>query len=206
MKNNLLIVAAFCLLASPAHAGLVETFQIDAGNGIISEDTGTFVLTGLVDNGVTFDATLTVTGSGPLDQGGTGLGVVVDSSDLVSNGEFLQFTLAFSNVSGGTVNFDGFQEVDFNSFGSSDSGFLSVDASAATTEDNFFTTSEGGGNVSFELQQTFHAIAGADGPGSNSFRIDDVTASFTGTEAVPEPGTMGLLALVAGAGFLRRRR
>lgn len=190
IKKSLFSIFSTLLLftvSSFAQAGLVQTFQIDTGNGMFTGNTFTSTLTGLVADGVTFDATITVVGSGDLNQGTGGLGVETDSSDLVSNGEYLQFSMALSNFSGGTVVFNGFQEVDFNNFGATDAGFLSVDNSGTTTGDNFFSTTTGAGNVSFANIASFHAIARADGAGSNSFRIDDVTGEFRGFTAVPEP-------------------
>ena len=134
-----------------------------------------------------------------------GLGVANDSSNLVSNGEFLGFSLSFTNVTGGTLVFDGFNQTEFTFFQSTDAGFLSVDNSAATTADNFFTTTTGATVETFALVPTFHAIARADGSGSNSFRILNVTANFTGSAAVPEPTTF-LMFGTALIGFAYRRR
>jgi hypothetical protein len=192
----LLPLICVAIATSFVHGGLVTEFRLDVEsgvpNGTFTGTTFTNTLTGLMDNGVTFDATITVEGSGALTQAATGLGVQVDSSSRVSDGESLAFSVSLSNISGGTATFDGFDAVDFNNFGNSDVGFLSVDNSAATISDNFFqtTTGDGGAVVSFDPVPVFHAIAGTGG--SNSFTIDDVRASFTGTAstAVPEPSSL----------------
>ena len=213
IKNLIYSILAITLVgtsASISHGGLV-TFNLNSPNGSFTGSNNyTQTLTGLVDNGVSFDATLSVVGSDNLTQTGNsngGLGVADDSSDLVSNGEYLGFSLSFTNVSGGTLVFDGFDQAGFLSFQSGDAGFLSVDNSAATTGDNFFTTTTGGALETFALVSGFHAIARADGSGSNSFRIGEVRANFTGAAAVPEPTTSLMFGTaLIGLAFRRRRR
>jgi hypothetical protein len=200
---------AILLPLASANGALVQTIQIDTGNGTISPaSTLTVSLVGLVADGVTFDADLTVIGSDDLNQISTGLGVDGNTTDLVNSGELLTFSISISNESGGTVVFDGFTEVDYNSFGATDSGVLSADNSEGTTGDNFFTTTTGGENVDISgtSPTTFSAIASPGSGTANSFRIDDVTVSFTGTVAVPEPSSAVLLGLGGLATLLRRRR
>ena len=197
--------------ASPTFAGFIQEFQTDVGAPI--GNTFTSTATGLSDNGVTFDATLTVTGSGTaLDVISTAIGVVGLGSDLVNDGEFLSFTVAVSNVSGGTVSIDGFTELDFNFLGTTDTAFLSLDNSSATAADNFFVLTSGADvfDISSVSPASFFAIAGDSTTAGveNSFRINDVSASFTGTAAaVPEPSAFALLGLaIAGTILVRKRR
>ncbi|MFN3190422.1 MAG: hypothetical protein ACE361_07835 [Aureliella sp.] len=204
------VIVAILFSASLAKADLIETFQIDGDAGDIASDTQIFFKGGLVADGVIFDATLTVTGSGNLNQISSGMGVQGNNSDLVNEGEFLSFTMSISNVSGGTIMFQGFTEIDTNNFGSSDTGFLSIDSSAATTADND-PISGASNSPSFDLTSgtnvvnpTGFSIIAADG-GSNSFRVDDVSAAFVGT-AVPEPSAIGLLGPLISLGLWRTRR
>ena len=193
MNLRTFIIIAFCFCSySECRADLIQEFKTDTTGGTATGNSYTHTLFGLIADGVTFDATITVLGFDPtnvaanLDLGGTGLGVDQGGSDsaLVSNGEKLQFSMAINNESGRTVTFNGFTEVDYNNFGASDSGVLSIDNSEGTAGDNFFTTIIGADivDISATSPTGFFAIAlpGASGT-ANSFRIDDVTARFTGS-------------------------
>jgi len=207
MKKTLCTTLLTVAAVTTSNGALVQTFQTDlSGGGTISPlNILTVTMAGLSDGGVTFDAALTVVGSADLDIISTGLGVLGGGTDLVNAGEFLTFTMAVSNVSGGTINFDGFTDVDFNNLGATDAATLSLDASEATSGDNFFTTATGAENVDISgiSPIAFSAIANASA--SNSFRIDDVTGSFTGT-VVPEPSSTALLGLGGLVLILRRRK
>ena len=215
---SILAIAGFVLapFAVPQASGaLVQLFDTDDTTGYtVSGNTYTRTLTGLVADGVTFNATLTLKGfdnasptpgEADLVVAGNGTGVQSDLSALVSNGERLGFTMAISGESGGTVAFDGFTEVDYTNFASGESGVLSVDILESTTGDNFYTAGGGGDvDISVTSPTSFFAIATfTDVAGSNGFKMLNVTGSFTGT--VPEPATMSLLAL-GGLGLLLRRR
>ncbi len=201
-----------------AQADIIELFGMDDGaGGSIAGDTYSLTRSGLVADGVTFNATLTVIGTpqavtASLDQNSNGLGIDSAGTDsvLVDNGEFLTFSMSVFNFVGGTVVFDGFTGVDFNNFGTGDVGVFSIDHSAATLGDNFFTTTNGANvvDISATLPTVFSAIAEADGVNSNSFRIDDVSAQFSGTlvAAVPEPSSLAFLGLLAGGFWARRVR
>ena len=136
-KNSIVIamcVGCWISLASECRAGLIQTFQADNTTGFsLAGNTYTRTLTGLVADGVTFDATLTIQGFSPdftdsnLNAGSSGVGVNGESGMLVNDGEQVRFTLAVANEIGGTVTFDGFTEVDYNNFGAADSGVLSLD-------------------------------------------------------------------------------
>lgn len=192
-KTWLLGFVIYVACSVTTHASLEQIFRTDEGNGAIIGDTYTLTHSGLIADGVTFDATLTVKGSGDLTQNTAGLGVSEGGSELVSRGQLLTFSMSVSGEIGGSVSFDGFTELDYNSFGDTDSGVLSLDMSAATLTDNFFTTTVGVAgagivDISPTLPTVFSAIAASDD--LNSFRVDDVTGRFTGTPgspAVPEP-------------------
>ena len=216
---SILAIAGFVLapFAVPQASGaLVQLFDTnDAAGYTVSGNTYTRTLTGLVADGVTFNATLTLKGfdnasptpgEADLVVAGNGTGVQSDLSALVSNGERLGFTMAISGESGGTVAFDGFTSVDTTNFGSDESGVFSVDILESTTGDNFFTTSSGTGteDISLASPTSFFAIATYTGvAGSNAFKMHNVSGSFTGT--VPEPATMSLLA-IGGIALIRKRR
>ena len=210
MNANLRLLSLILLLMQidAAQADLIQLFSTDDSDVAtfsLAGDTYTRSLTGLVADGVSFDAELTVVGSDDVNVLSTGIGV---GGDLVDPGESLRFTLAISNFAGGVVAFDGFTEVDFNSFGNTDFATLSIDDDALTIGDNFFIASglAGGGPDIFDISGTsppnFTAF-----PTAGNFRIDDVSGSFTGTaSAVPEP-TSGLLLLAAiGGHFSWRHR
>ncbi len=183
-KLILLLVAGIISLQQSVNA-LELVIQIDTnGGGSLVNDTLTVTQTGLNSDGVTFDAILTVTGSSNVNQASTGLGVTGNTSLLVDTGEYLQFSIAVQNESGGNVVFNGFQDIDFNSFVDPDTGVLSLDNSIASSGDNFFSTTSGAGNVDISGTSPILFFAIADSGAANSFRIDDVTASFTGT--IPE--------------------
>ncbi|WP_146565480.1 hypothetical protein [Posidoniimonas corsicana] len=186
-------------------------FSTSSG-GTITGFAYTKTQTGLNADGVSFDATLVVLGTGLINQTPAGLGIWGGGSNKVSNGQRLFFGMSVSNVSGGTVSFDGFTAVDFNRFGPNDTGVLSTDPFLVTTANNFFTSTTGGNivDISAESPTSFFAIAGpANPPGDplNDFRIGGVLASFTGMAAVPEPTAFLFGSLVAGSvGMVALRR
>jgi hypothetical protein len=203
----------FLVLAPQCSAGLAFTFDTDNTAGFsLTGNTYTRLETGLVADGVTFDATLTVLGfdaaGAPSDLNlvSTGVGVTGNGSNLVNGGEYLQFTVAISNVDPGAgVVFDGFDQIDFNSFENGDEAVLSIDSSAASLGDNQDVTGTGGGstdvfaiNIAGSTPTVFHAISS-----TGNFRIDDVRANFTG---VPEPTSFTLLGMLIGPVIMRRKK
>ncbi|MFK7820184.1 MAG: PEP-CTERM sorting domain-containing protein [Planctomycetaceae bacterium] len=210
---RVLLLSLVLLTGGTATADLVQEFKTDNSSGIVSgTETGTFsslgneytrTLTGLMDGGVTFDATLTIFGSDDVAIGATGLGVGGSSSPgggSLGPTENLRFAgFSFSNVSGGTVVFNEFRALDVTSFGAGDAGVLSDDDSTPDAND-FFTVSNMDPDLEGLGKTDFYAIST-----SGAWRIDDVTASFTGT-AVPEPSSCLLIGLACLAGSVCRRR
>ena len=209
MRFLLLVV----VLAPQCSAGLAFTFSTDNTAGFsLTGNTYTRTETGLVADGVTFDATLTVLGfdatdaASDLNLASTGVGVTGNSSNLVNAGEYLQFSIAISNVdAGATVVFDGFDQIDFNSFEDGDDAVLSIDRSAASLGDNQDVTGLAGGStdifaisIAGSTPTIFHAISS-----TGNFRIDDVRANFTG---VPEPTSFALVGLLFGPVLMRRKK
>ena len=153
---------------------------------------------------MTFDATLTVTGSGDLAIGSSGLGITGgNGSDSLGDGEWLQFEMAVSNFVGGTVVFDEFTTFDTTSFtvAGSDSGVLSDDNSVGGGND-FLDPLAADPDITAFDKTTFFAISTG-----GAWRVDDITASFTGTTAaVPEPSTFAFLGLGSLACVIAYRR
>lgn len=209
IARQLLVAVALIGIGSASASGaIVETFRTDtAGGGTFVGNTFTLELTGLSEGGVTFDAELTVIGSGNLNQNGSGLGID-GGSDLVDDGESLRFSMTISNIVGGMVYFDGFTEMDFNFLDNDDVAVLSLDDDESTTGDNFLNFA---GNVNSndiaDISGTSPTLfsAFAQSGASNSFRVDDISGQFS--TAVPEPASGVVLALgcFLAAGRYRRR-
>lgn len=207
-RRILLVVAMVLCTICEARASIIEEFRTDETGGGIVNDTFTIELLGLSDGGVTFDAELTVVGSADLHQSptGTGMGVIGGDGNLVDDGESLRFSMAVSNVIGGSVVFDGFTKIDFNFLGDSDVAVLSLDNDETTEGDNFLeflgnVDPEDVADISGTSPTAFSAFAKSGG--SNSFRVDYVSGQFTGT-AVPEPA--GGLVLAIGCILTARYR
>ena len=167
-----------------------------------SQFTGTF--DDLTINGVTFDVVLAVNSS-PGDFVSTSLGAGVSGGtggDSIGETEFLSFTLMVSDVSGGTVEFVGFDSIDFNSLTVDDTAILSRDALEATSSDNFATLSDGAGDFDlsgFSPAVKDFSVIGASTAVSTAFRVDDITGNFTITP-VPEASSflaVGILCLLS---------
>ena len=172
MKRILVFLASLSLIVTSARGDLIQEFKTDTTDAptfLLAGSTYTRSLNGLVADGVTFDAVLTLSataqggGAGTMNVISSGVGIDGAGSDLVSDGELVSFAMSVSNFVGGTVAFNGFTAIDFNNFGAGDSGVLSLDASEATAGDNFFTTNSGGDieNISATSPTAFSAIASA---------------------------------------------
>jgi hypothetical protein len=203
-------IVTFCLfllsLAASASAGIITapgpiTFWLDTSHEVTFAHTSTIsgsVLTvelfDILSEGVTFDATLTVTGNGSFVSNNTsGLGV---GGNTVKPGASLSFgTPVISNESGGTVVFNGFGTLDLNSFTSAGSDSATIGATSLSGgQDPYDLTSLPGGSPNAFI------IAGTAG----SFQLDSVSASFTGT-AIPEPSGF-LFSGIAACGLIWSRR
>ena len=201
------LVIGLLLVTSSVQAELVQQFGLgssDSGSQTISGVTFTNTFTGLSDNGVTFDATVTVTGSDTLNQTGTtGLGVESpgDSSNLLNANESLIFAISVENVVGGTLDF-GFSSLTLSSLASAgEQGFLSLDNTLDNPGD-IVLTDNGAHDVSTLLGSTMNFTLF--GFTDSSFRADSVRVSFVGTQVIPEPMTAATFVL--GLGLIARRR
>lgn len=218
---SLCLFFALCLLASAgaveAHADSLQTFSLDsttvAGTSkTLDGHTLSVTLDDISIAGVTFDATLTVTGSGSLTQTSSGLGVSGTSSNLFNAGEKLKFFVDVDAVRGGTVTFAGFTLLDFNFFTTGgETVVFSTDGRLSTTTDNWLTHfAPGDADIRSQSPTVFTLLAqnGLDASGGvvkTSLRVDAIQASFETTAAVPEPGTFALVGLVCASAWLRRR-
>jgi hypothetical protein len=173
----------------------------------------------LMDGGVSFNATLIIVGSRDIGyQLGPGLigGLGVTDSPGVGNtlngsngAEFLRFSLQLTNITGGSVAFNGFSIVGFNGFGGSDLGVLSLDDNFSTSGDNTLLDDLNGSLPSVAVPGNSTAFSVFSNSGSQHFQVSFVTGSFTGTAAaVPEPSTFLAIVFVASAtpGLRRFRR
>ncbi|TWU00781.1 PEP-CTERM sorting domain-containing protein [Stieleria varia] len=202
-------VVLVCLLfvhSQRVHGGIVHIALDGTQSGLVAGDSFTNNLNGLISDGVTFDLNISVTGSATLNggSGGTGLAVAGGLTVGIDTNEWLQFTVSTSNVTGGTVVFNGFSGLDFSEYvdgadvvGASTTGINPADLITSVGNDPTFVT---------PLPNNVFVLGGTATSGSGtSFRIDDVFASFTGTAAVPEPSSFALI-LLSGMVLLRRRR
>lgn len=201
-KTFLTGLAASLLFAQGAFADLVTAaFNTNSGSAA-----GAFysLTVPVSQSGVTFDATLSVIGSGNINVTGNGLGVTGNGPFAVSNGEFLYLSMGVSNVVGGTASFDGFTAAELNNSGPSDTIVFSLDPLIPTSGDNFYNSDVDGYSssvdISAETPETFYAIAGylIPGLGGNAFRLGGVTGQFS-VAAVPEPTAFLFGSLVAGS-------
>jgi hypothetical protein len=201
---GLLVVSL--LAATQSDAELVTSFDTtSSGVGTATGSVFTATLSGLVADGVTFDATLTATGSGStIQNGNNGLGV---DGTKVDSGELITYSMALSGFVGGTVTFDGFTSLDLANSSGSGNLVLSLDDSADTIGDNFFSGGMATGSkpdaidITATLPTVFSSIAGPDK--NDKFRIAGISARFT---AVPEPSTLLTFGFVVSTLTIRRRR
>lgn len=155
-------------------------------------------------DGVDFTARLTVTGNGAtVENNSNGIGV---DGTTVNNGESLFFAVTILTEIGGTVSFDGFTSIDFNSYtvGGADAGSINGTLLVNTNLNEFSLT-----GAPFLTPQTLTVSGLPPFSGTTSFQIDDVTLSFTGTAAIPEPSSLVFLsagAMLTVASRCKRRK
>jgi hypothetical protein len=215
----IVLLHVFSNVASRCDAAIIWNYDLkNLGPSGQLGNSYSVVKTGLIDGGVSFTATLTVTANatsgdsiiGYQIAGGSsgGLGVVGtlaggNTLNGTNGAESLRFVMQLSNLVGGTVVFNGFTTVGFSGFSSGDRGVLSRDNNFFSGADNDIITS--GTTLNF-----------FDPPGSptaftmfsdlGQFQMASVAASFTGTAAVvPEPGGAAFLAFMAIAMPVLRR-
>lgn len=196
------LLTAFC--SSSAQADLVQFGLTSNSGGIITGSNYELLISGIVVDSVTFDATLSVLGDGAsIGNDSSGLGV---NGPTFETGESLSFALTVSGVTGGNVTFDGFTSLGFSDFNSSDFDavlFSTGELIQGQTINSFdLTTLAGGAPASFSIT----------GAGDiSSFQLTDVIASFTGIPdggdpAVPEPGLIPFLATIGSVVLMRHRK
>lgn len=188
-------------LGTSGFADLIVNFSVDSNSGgSIVGNVFTFDSSVLNADGVNFTARLTVSGSGATVGNNTN-GLGVDGS-TINAGESLTFAVSILSQSGGTVAFNGFTQVDFNSYTSNGGDSGRLNALALGNRDlDLFDLSVAPFNTPEALQiQGSNPFPG----GTTSFQIDDVTLSFRGT-AVPEPGCTTVLLLALAPCLYRRK-
>ena len=217
------------LTAAAVILALVSTSEISAQTYSIGFDQADYQ----VDAGESFDAILFLTedisdgGASRLDAGGdNGLfsfsagidfssfsggatGTIFDSLVL---GE--QFATGFAGsgqdvtVGDGVVDFEGTESFTFNPDGEVGAGGIMVSANEFVLELATLTFTAGADGSVTTLQ-----TQAAASPAANPFIFGDgasppigFTSSTVSVSAIPEPGSVAVLALIAGAGLLRRRK
>ncbi|EKK00704.1 secreted protein containing PEP-CTERM bacterial domain protein [Rhodopirellula baltica SH28] len=220
--RTIFLLALLTIITASTKTGnaavVAELFELDV-TIVTLNDTSvnalTYVRTLTSSDGVSFDATITVTGNGSnVQNSSNGLGV---NGTTLSDGETLTFAMSISNVVGGTAVFDGFTLLDFNSFTDT-----RVDTNSLTYEEAIFTP---GGLVTpgqagfgtfdvFDLTQLNlgaplqdFTLAAVTDSTARSFQLDDITAQFTtDVTAVPEPSSFALVAIGSTVLTVVRRR
>jgi len=206
---RLLLSALYAMVLVPPCASADVSYEF-----LLSNDTGfsingneyTRTVTGLATHGVTFDATITVIGfdsSGAASNVSTssvGLGVSGTGSALIDPGEYLRASVSVTNVSGGTVNFNGFDATSLRNFEAAETAILSLDDQSSTTADNQTLSGASGTdfNITLANPTLIHAISD-----SGRMRFYSFNASFS---AVPEPSGLMLSAMMGGCCAVFRRR
>lgn len=197
------------ILVLPANADMIEfSFREDD----IGAQSGTVFMQNLSNqsaDGVSFDVRLTVGGfdaDGDADNlnnnGSRGFGVT-GGSNLVNDFESLSFELDVLNEVGGSVSFDGFSQIEFSSLDEDELAVFSSDNDSSTS----FFSSAGTGSTFDQvnlqsLPESFFVFASV-----GTFRVDTLTANFTGTPTpIPDPSSLALAAVGGIGGAIRYRR
>ncbi len=187
-----LILFSICNLAM---AGVItdQVFDLD-GSSTTFMSPHTITLSLDDGAGVTFDARLSVSGSGTITRTSGGLGVEGGASALINRNEWLTFSMETLNVNGGAVTFTGFTKITPTSLETNENerGYLSTD----TSESNQFQILTANGETTISGTRLAFSVLGTENNSANSsFRIDKLAASFS-TTAVPEPSAFLLIGLV----------
>ncbi len=202
-----LALASLCCLSVPANAGFIRTTMDLRSTRPLEGTSLSFTEVGLTVDGVTFDATVSVTGSAKVRSNNNGLGVEGGTPTLIGAGEWLKLTMNITNVTGGAVLFDGFAGVGLENFENNDRGFVSSNLSGSPVLAALVPRADTFGLSS--LSTTIFVVGHHPvSTGTSSFRLKTVSAQFSSVAAVPEPatGTLFLSGLVFAAGYRNRRR
>ena len=202
----------FCLTllccSAPLQADVISTeFSLGTSDVTAVGNTLLFPQMFTASDGVSFTATLSVVGSDDIDQTGSTLGIAGNGNDLFNGAEFAEFSVAISGVTGGSVVFDGFSQIDLDAF----TGTTADPEFAAVSSDSLFDAGDlildGSLSTSdlFVLPNLTSFFLVSNGDNSNTFRASDVTANFTTTAAVPEPSTWAFSGLLL-LGFVGMKR
>ena len=203
----------FCLTllccSAPLQADVISTeFSLGTNDVAAVGNTLLFPQMFTASDGVSFTATLSVVGSDDIDQTTSTLGIVGNGNILFNGADFAEFSVAISGVTGGSVVFDGFSQIDLDSFDGDDT----VDPDfAAVSSDSLFDAGDlildGSLSTSdlFALPNLTSFFLVSNGEDGNTFRASDVTANFTTTAAVPEPSTWAFSGLLL-LGFVGMKR
>lgn len=230
MKNKHLTTILACVtMAGSSQAALTQLFVTNTNGDIagVTESGGiatggdtshTYSFTSVVADGVTFDLSFDMTATGGYLRGnnstmGIHSSAVAETSNgngrnQVGIGEVLAFdNITISNVSGGTIQFEGIQRLLYNvADENGDAGTVTAVGdntkvlSWSQLSDYFDVatefTNDGGLGIISEISVT---ATGDD------FRFGGLEMTFTGT-AIPEPSSSALLGLGGLALILRRRK
>ncbi len=174
--NRIFATAILCVtMVSIGSAGVVTLSGEPTGTGT----SYTFTEMGLMDGGLTFDVTHTITGSANVSSvNGVGLGIDGGAGDTVDPGEFLTISSVI-NITAGT-------------------GTVAGTYDAAT----FFGPAPG---QIASLPSSFPSVT-LTGAAGDAFFVNNFTTSYVGTTAVPEPGSFACLGAMALGLVTRRRR
>lgn len=200
--------ATVLVLSSSSSAAVIFDLRSTAAPSVsIVGNVLTVVRSGLSSGGVSFNATLTVTGNQPfVATSTTGMGTGIFGDNNVNVGDVLTFAMTVSVLSPGAVVFDGFEKVYIEGLGNLERATLNRNGGGGETINGPFTGALGlqySPLLSYPTDITLSGQAG-------SYQVSQIDAIFTGSAAaVPEPSIAPAIFAFIGtsllAGRFRRR-